>query len=455
MNLFILTLVVLVLRASTSKLSGTFNEIEFPPSWHFFENHHSLESYKYGLLMQTLVHLKSKRESTREIFSNVMNYDIESISCEVYEDVFCLISSPVLFIENQPSYKKTNNVQKVYFCSERSNKYLYTEKRKVVIQTLKLKLADGSSIKLLLSFSKVGMWIWDGRAIMKHKLRYSNSCYAVGTKDKVGILQKSLHSKIKISEVPMDVPFFKSKIISDRFYDFITENKIDGIVGLNDNSIQGVGVFETISNVMEPSVGKYLISFECNKHVNVDQARNSLLFAVLTGNVGTLMNNEVNHYVVKLIIDGEAASEFSAKLTLNLNIFGIVIPEFRLLQMYKVLNKNAIQKGYDCEIRNTVLGRAIFCDCDFLNSHLNLGILDRDSLYSINLSMLVALDTNKEKRCMIEIYGRKGGEIKFEDRWIFGQVLCKASNINQLYKVNKFNWKIGSPQLIKKMKSIT
>ncbi|KAJ1606732.1 putative signal peptide-containing secreted protein [Cryptosporidium canis] len=451
MNLFILTLVVLVLRASTSKLSGTLNEIEFPPSWHFFENHHSLESYKYGLLMQTLVHLKSKRESTREIFSNVMSYDIESISCEVYEDVFCLISSPVLFIENQPSSRKTNNVQKVYFCSERSNKCLYTEKRKVAIQTLKLNLADGSSIKLLLSFSRVGMWIWDGRAIMKNKpSRYSNSCYVVGTKDKVGILQKSLHSKIKISEVPIDVPFFKSKIISDNFYDFITENKIDGVVGLNDNSIQGVGVFETISNVLEPPIGKYLISFECNKDVNVDQARNSLSLAVLSDNVGTLMNDEVNHFVVKLIVDGEAASEFSAKLTLNLNIFGIVIPEFRLLQIYKVLNRIAIQKGYGCEIRNAVLGRAIFCDCDFLGSHLSLRILDRDSLYSINLSNLVALDTNKEKRCMIEIYGRKGGGIKFEDRWIFGQILCKASNINQLSKVNQFNWKIGSPQLIKK-----
>lgn len=460
MSIIVFALVILILRANCSNLFGTLNEIEFPPSWHFFESHNGLENYKYGFFMQTRLDLKGKSKHNQGLFSNIMSYDIESNYLEVDEDIFSLLSNPILLVENKPRSEKTKELHKVvFFCPDKTGLAMGKGKQRVLIQMLRLKLKNGGLLKLLLNFSKIGLWIWESKTIENYKLNMNKShCYAVGSKDKVRMLQKSLHSKIKVSELQVDVPFFKSKVLSKSLYKFITENKIDGIVGLNDNSIQGVGVFETISKMIDPSEGKYFMSFECRKPGNPSQSnkiQDSLLFAVLYGNTKAFSENEKgnstgkNGSIVKVLIDGETKLKFNAKLILNLNIFGAVVPEIRLLQLFAVLMKSAIQKGHNCGIKNTVLGRAIFCDCEFLNSNLGLKLSDKANSFSIHLNNFVAKDANYQQQCLVEIYGIKRTGIKFEESWIFGQVLCNADNINKFSKTNNSSWKIGTPQLIK------
>lgn len=457
MSLFIFALVISILGASCSNLSVALNEIEFPPSWHFFESHNGLESYKYGFFMQTLLDLKGKSRHNQGLFSSIMSYNVESNYCEVYDDIFSLLSNPVLLVDNKQRLEKRKGLHKdVFFCSEKTGLGFSRKKRRVIIQVLRLRLKNGSLLKLLLSFSKIGLWIWENKALENYKLSRSTShCYAVGTRDKVKMLQKSLHSKIKISELQIEVPFFKSKVVSESLYEFITENQIDGIVGVNDNSVQGVGFFETISKTIEPSEGKYFMSFECGKlgdSTQANQIQDSLFFAVLNGNTQVFPKGEQgkatreNGVVVKVLIDGETKLKFNAKLILNLNIFGAVIPEIRLLQLFEVLKKNATQNGHNCGIKNTILGRAIFCDCEFLDGNLGLKLYDKANSYPIYLNNFVTKDINYQQKCVVEIYGRKMVGIKFDENWIFGQVLCSANNINKFSKTNNSNWSIGAPQ---------
>ncbi|OII74470.1 uncharacterized protein cubi_00023 [Cryptosporidium ubiquitum] len=458
MSLLFLTLVLLILRAYCLNSPVVLDGIEFPPSWHFFENHNSLESYKYGFLMQTLLHLKKRSGKNGEIFSNIMNYNIESKFCKIDEDIFNLLNNPVILVDNITGLKKINNTQNVLFCQEKTN-LENREKQKVIIRTLKIKLENGNIIRLMLNFSKIGLWIWDSNALIKNSFKNNSKCHLLGSRDKTKILQKSLHSKIKVSELQIEVPFFKSKLVSQNMYEFIIENKIDGIVGLNDNSIQGVGIFETTSKVIEPSEGRYIMSFECNRLFDKNQVNkneDSLIFAIYNSNTKDYLKNEneimsgENYSVVKILIEDEVRSKFNVKLSLNLNTYGAIIPEFRLLQLFTILNKYAILKGYSCGTRKTVMGRTIFCDCNFLNSELNLKIYNKLNSYSIGLNNFVINDVKSQKSCIIEIYGRKATGIKFEENWVFGQVLCSASNISQFSKTNKSSWSIGAPKFLKK-----
>lgn len=458
MSLFFLTLIILILRAYCLNSSGTPDGMEFPPSWHFFENHNSLESYKYGFFMQTLLYLKKKSKRNGELFSNIMNYNIESKLYEIDEDILNLINNPVILVDNIIGFEKENNTRNVLFCQERTNMVNSKEKRKVIIRTLKLKLENGNVLKLMLNFSKVGLWIWDSSAIIKNNFNNNSKCHILGSRDIIKILQKSLHSKIKVSELQIEVPFFKSKLVSQNMYKFIIENKIDGIIGLNDNSIQGVGIFETTLKAIEPSKGRYIMSFECNSFGNNDQVSkndDSLTFAVYSGNILNYSGNEKeistgeNDYVVKVLIEDEIRSKFNVKLSLNLNIYGAMIPEFRLFQLFTILNKYAILKGYKCGIIKTAMGRAILCDCSFLKSKINLKIYEKANSYSIGLNDFVINDFKNQKICTIEIYGRKTTEIKFDENWVFGQVLCNSGNINHFSKTNNSSWNIGTPKLLK------
>ncbi|KAH8582136.1 uncharacterized protein ELE39_003295 [Cryptosporidium sp. chipmunk genotype I] len=457
MSLLFLTLALIILRAYCLNFSGSLNEIEFPPSWHFFENHNSLENYKYGFFMQTLLHLKKKNEKNGEIFSNILNYNIESKYCEMDEDVFSLLNSPVILVDNKMTFEKDNSTRNVLFCQEKANIGISKEKRKAIVRTLKLKLGNGNVLRLMLNFSKVGLWIWDSDVLMKNHFNAINRCYVIGKRDKIKILQKSLHSKIKVSEFLIEVPFFKSKLISQNMYKFIIENNIDGIIGLNDNSIQGVGIFETTSKAIEPSGGRYIMSFQCSGIGNknrVNQNEDSLIFAIYNGNTGESSKNEKGFLgekydsIVKLLVDKEVKSKFNVKLSLDLNIYGAMIPEFRLLQLYTILNKYAIQKGFSCGNRQTVLGRNIFCDCNFLKNKLSIKLYNKLNSYTIDLNNFVINDCNNQKSCTIEIYGRKTSGIKFEENWVFGQILCSAKNINQFSKTNSSSWKIGNPKFL-------
>ncbi|TRY53539.1 Signal peptide region containing protein [Cryptosporidium tyzzeri] len=456
MSLLFLTFVLIILKTYCLNSSGNLNEIEFPPSWHFFENHNSLESYKYGFFMKTLLHFKKKSERDGEIFSNIMNYNIESKPCEIDEDVFNLLNNPVILVDNRTTFQKDDNKRNVLFCQEKTNIGSSREKRKTIIRTLKLKLENGNILRLMLSFSKIGLWIWDNNLLSKNHSNIMNRCFAVGKKDKIKILQKSLHSKIKVSELLIEVPFFKSKLFSQNMYNFIVENKIDGIIGLNDNSIQGVGIFETASKAMEPSKGRYIMSFQCSGHGDKNRANqneDSLIFAVYNGNGGEsskyekLLSNGESDSIVKVMIDKEVKSKFNVKFSINLNIYGAIIPEIRLLQLYIILNKYAVQKGFSCETRETVLGKTILCDCNFLNNKLSIKLYNNANSYSIDLSNFVINNGNDQKSCGIEIYGRKRNGIKFEENWVFGQILCSASNISRFSKTNRSSWSIGNPKL--------
>ncbi|KAK9174217.1 hypothetical protein CmeUKMEL1_17995 [Cryptosporidium meleagridis] len=407
--------------------------------------------------METLLHLQKKNEKNGEMFSNIMNFNIESKSCEIDEDIFNLLNNPVILVDNRTIFQKDDNTRNVLFCQEKTNLGTKKEKRKIIIRTLKLKLENGNVLRLMLNFSKIGLWIWDNNLLMKNHSNIINRCFAVGKKDKIKILQKSLHSKIKVSELLIEVPFFKSKLVSQNMYNFIVENKIDGIIGINDNSIQGVGIFETESKAMEPSKGRYIMSFQCNGLWNknrVNQNEDSLIFAIYKGNGGESskdekwLSNGESHSIVKVIIDKEVKSKFNVKFSINLNLYGAIVPEIRLLQLYTILNKYAIQKGLSCETRETILGKTILCDCNFLDNKLSIKLYNQANSYSIDLSNFVINNGNDQKSCAIEIYGRKRNGIKFEENWTFGQILCSASNISRFSKTNGSSWSIGNPKFL-------
>ncbi|KAF7457436.1 putative secreted protein, signal peptide [Cryptosporidium felis] len=456
----IFLLILLNLKIKCLVFSESINEIEFPPSWHFFENHNSLENYKYGLLMEYIPHLKAFEAKDRN--NNVLVYDIESKQCEVDEYISNFLNNPTLQLFDGWNSKISGYKNTTLLCQ---NKVNIQENIKLIrrIYFITLKLKNNTSFKLIANFSDIGLWIWDKNKFTETKLLSVNKgkyCNAIGKKDNILINQKYRQSIIKVYESQIEIPIFKARIISHKLYEFILKNKVDGIIGLNHSSIQSNNVFDYITQNLGIFKRGYIVSLECIKNKMENGQPNHPLLSVYDLNSTEISQFEEENFTrstnssVEILVENKVKFQFDVKTSLNLNIFGVIVPEFRVFQLFSLLKKNATQNGYNCEINKTPLGKAIFCDCRFLEGQIEIKLnYEKVLTYSIRLNPEVVNNninnsTDKselqanDKSCLIEFYGARGNGFHSIEHWIFGQKICDSGRFNKFTRRGDSAWKI-------------
>ncbi|KAH8740504.1 hypothetical protein FG386_002228 [Cryptosporidium ryanae] len=469
-------IIVLLLFLITSKNSQTLrfriDNSEFQQSWHFFENHNSLEGYKYGFLLNSLQNNNKYLYSEYMLEKHVL-LNLEENIIEINEKLLWLLSFPVIKLYKDNTNNKFTSIYKL--CQLKQPKHDSGER---VIKTnfniITLELKDGKLIRLLVVFKKIGIWLNFNHKIQmyNHTEKFENlhrnkeeNCDLIGTESKETFrLNSTIPNKFLFKKnITIPTILFNSK--DSKLSIFLQSNNIDGIFGINNNlvSLKKDNEFlfdplEAISKEINSNGYELLLSFDCKKIESITKeykATNKFI-------VSTIKNKNSKYLdgfesikpspFLNIFIDYEPVMSIKSNIVIDLSLFGAEIPKFRLIQIFSILKKRAVKEGNTCNIIKTLFGDAIQCDCKFLMKQTPFKIIDSNfGTYDFNLSdFTIQFDNIKGKKatreyekCILEIYGKKSEISSYRERWIFGQVFCKSKNVSKLKKKGSANsWEI-------------
>ncbi|KAH7648177.1 hypothetical protein FG379_000101 [Cryptosporidium bovis] len=449
---------------------------EFPQSWHFFENHNSLETYKYGFLLSSL---RNNRHLNNEFIlkKNVL-FNLEQNIIEMSERMLWLFSFPAIKLGRyHVNYRFTSTYR---LCQLKPLENNVGEKiTKTMFNVITLELKDGRLIRLLVIFKRIGLWLNSTtKTQLFNKTRKSEAlninnrenCICKGTESTESLrLNLNIPGK-RPSKINITIPIILFNSSDTELSTFLQSNNIDGIFGISSNTFallkKNNGLIfdplEAINKKINPENDELLLTFDCKNIESVvkkDQILNHFILSFYKNkdlNYIDKLKNIKSNPSLDVVVDYNSTITVKTNVVVDLGLFGAEIPDFRLMQIFSILKKKAEQNGNSCNIVKTLLGDVIQCNCKLFIKQTQLKITDsnigthifdlRDFIIGFN-DIGSSKTTEKDEKCRLEIYGKKNKSSGYEEKWIFGQVFCKSKSISKLRRKNSaISWEVESQE---------
>ncbi|KAL7069384.1 hypothetical protein ACR3K2_03190 [Cryptosporidium serpentis] len=485
---FIFSLDILkIVQISAKDDSG----VEFPPSWHFFENHYSSDDYKFGFTLPDTKKLHVKHDY--KINFNLVYFSLISREYELDQQISHFLSAPVQLeyfrkherIVNSYEVKELNTYQqKFQICYRQPDTFKSTSTVKLPLYTIDLKFAGNlGKARFLVNFNTVGLWVWSPDYIINStvelkgaeadRIIYNSStsgidCIAEGSLKRVNISIEYLYSKINLSTINIEIPTVMVYSASPFLNFFLKSNRLDGILGIGNTVnpkssykiIQPPGLFPLIASYLDPKRHKFALTYNCNKPIGNSNLQTLILNVAKKDVILSYSNTRINmpRYKIEVKVGNQKIQVSNILFEINFSTNGTIIPVYRHKQILKFLSNIAIRSGHTCTSKESLFGKVISCDCGIFKSQIAMTIeitknlfekytLDlRDFLLPEKKELLNSgSEVNDFQTCELNIFSARQ-YTKLYEKWIFGNVLCNSKDIN-LFSQDSYEekWDIGYP----------
>ncbi|EEA07107.1 uncharacterized protein CMU_034930 [Cryptosporidium muris RN66] len=488
---FIFSLDVLeIVQISAKDDSG----VEFPPSWHFFENHYNFDDYKFGFTLPNTKKFYVKHNY--KIDFNLVYFPLISREYELDQQISHFLSAPVQLeyfhtyerIVNSYRVKELSTYQrKFHICYRQPNTFKSASTVKLPLYTIELKFAGNlGKGKFLVNFNTVGLWVWSPdytinstvelKRVGADRIIYNSStpeidCIAEGSLKKINVSIEYLYSKINLSTINIEMPTVMVYSASPFLNSFLKNNRLDGILGIGNRVnpkssykiIQPPGLFPLIANYLGPKRHKFALTYNCNKPIENSNLQTLILNVANKDVILDYSNTRTNmsRYKIEVKIGNQTIQASNILFEINFSTNGTIIPVYRHKQILKFLSNIATRFGHTCTSKESFFGQVISCDCGIFKSQIAMTIEIKKNLfekYTLDLRDFLlsekkelfnsGSEINDFQTCELNIFSAKR-YTKLYEKWIFGNVLCNSKDIN-LFSQDSYEekWDIGYPVLL-------